>query len=126
MNIPQKADKWVVFGLSLALAIFYYPRGPAIPSQPMFFTLFVSVIAMLGTICYLGWCALCRLFVRFWSRGVTPMRVRLVANSLFAIGVTLAVFWPGKGEYVFAVKDVKGNTPRAINNGQHISHTENR
>ena len=65
MSIPQKADKWIVFGLTFVLGVVDLLRS-VVPGgfTAREFAAIPLICAVLLSACYVIWCAACRLIAR--------------------------------------------------------------
>lgn len=92
MSIPQRADKWIVFGVMFAVGVAWLLRS----SVPGGFTVTTWAViplaaAVIVTTFYVIWCAACRLFVRLLPITATAGSLRILANGSFLIMVALIV-----------------------------------
>ena len=93
MNIPPRADKWIGFLLIFGFGILYYSYQTGLGLPPAEWLLDAVVIAVLLTLLYVGWSALCRLLARRIRAPVRWLTVRLCANATFAVFAVLTFNW---------------------------------
>lgn len=92
MTIPQKADKWIVLIVAIALGIVDGYRSRGIDAIDGF--AIPIALALTFMILYLLWCAACRLLMRL--RGIKRIfrNMRTFANAVFVAFVLITLFWP--------------------------------
>src|ERR1700736_2087855 len=90
MKIPQKADKWIVFVGTLALALLNY----TVRTHLYFACVFSITIAVMLTVMYVLWCALDRFLARRLAIHPTAGRVRTVSSATNAALLLGASFVP--------------------------------
>jgi hypothetical protein len=93
MKVPERADKWIVFAAMLAIAAEDMYRSTGIDLQGR---IVVSVLAaVILTIVYLVWRALCRLVMRILRKNQSSSGfVRIFANAVFSVAITASLLWP--------------------------------
>ena len=94
MKIPERADKWIVFAATLAVALDDLLRSKGIDLDAKSIIAVPLILAVIGTTIYLIWRALCRLSARLLLRNRSSENVRVFANSVFIAAFLLSVFWP--------------------------------
>jgi hypothetical protein len=111
MNIPQKADKWIVFVATLVLAMVGDVRHPGFAGDPFLWCVGSVLIAVLLTLIYVIWCAFCRWLARRLRTDSLSKRVRFVSNTIFFALLILGVFLPVRKVTVGLPAPVNHTTP---------------
>lgn len=99
MSVPERADKWVVMLVMLAIAGFYLFTSTGIELTVTDVIVIPGAFGVIGTIIYLAWRAVCRVVARLLGGKFSRGSVRAFTNGVFA-AVILAlmlqpVFFPG-------------------------------
>jgi len=94
MKIPEWVDKWIVFGLMLALGIDDLARSKGLPIGPLEYVLIPLIMAALCLLAFLIWRALCRLAARMFGVNPSSDRIRLISNALFFTALALIILQP--------------------------------
>jgi hypothetical protein len=94
MNIPPKADKWTVFGCTLALGVMSYARSTGLPFEPIECVVTSLLVAAFFTVGYVIWCAFCRWLARRFRGHAISRNVRAVSNATFVALMRGMIFLP--------------------------------
>lgn len=89
MNVPKKADKWIVFVIILAVGIV-----DSLRSTPIERSVLPLMLAATFTISYVIWGALCRLMTRLFGKSLAVVSVRVFVNGVFLAFIMVAIFFP--------------------------------
>jgi cation transport ATPase len=106
MNIPPRADKWIAFLLMVGLQRLHYSHPTGFSLAPSEWLLDEVAIAVLLTLLYVGWSALCRALARRLRTPVRGVTTRMCANATFAVFAVLAVVWLNTPLYTFKARIV--------------------
>jgi len=93
MTIPPRADKWIAFLLLVGVGRLHYSHPTGLSLAPSEWLLETVVIAVLLTLLYVGWSALCRALARRLRTPVRGVTARRCANATFAVFAVLTVVW---------------------------------
>jgi hypothetical protein len=93
MNIPPKSDKWIAFLLIVGLGGLGYSQDTGFRLAPAGWLLDAVPIAVLLTLLYVIWSALCRALANRIRTSAHGMTACAVSNAIFGVFVVLTFFW---------------------------------
>jgi hypothetical protein len=93
LSIPPKADKWIAFVLIVGLGRLDYSRDGGFRMAPAGWLFDAVLIAVLLTILYVLWSALCQAVTRHIRKPPRGFTARTGSNAIFGVFVVITFFW---------------------------------